>query len=459
MKRWIVTAALALTLTSLTPISALADVSEGDAQTVSEGDIVVGDGVTATFDEETGAVVFYSDGGTLWNGWEERSGINTESIKSIKVAETSDKVYLPENSSGIFSQLLVETIDLSGFDSSHVVDMSFMFDETPCLRELKFANWDTSKVRDMSWMFRFSCCKDLDLSGLDTKNVTNMDKMFFLYTPWLFDSEDSTESETLNGGELIDLSALDMSSVTEYNLFSPCGFSKIKTPVNVKGDIPIAAAYIYPASALDEFELEDDAPYFDSEGNSYKYYPKGKDSILLMRFADVTDPSAWYHKAVYWAYANDVTSGYGADTFKPNAPLTRAQAVTFLYKFAGKPDVSGLEGQDFTDVAEDAWYHDAVKWAAENGITTGYGNGTFQPDAPCTRAMIVTFLANYAKASGLDITSAAASNFKDVASDAWYKASVDWAVANRITSGYGWGTFQPDVTCNRAMMVAFLKKL
>ena len=149
----------------------------------------------------------------------------------------------------------------------------------------------------------------------------------------------------------------------------------------------------------------------------------------------------------------------GQGTFQPLAKLSRAQSVTFLYNLAGRPDVSGLEAKEFSDVPKSAWYYNAVKWAVANKITSGYGTGTFQPNATCNRAMIVTFLKNYAKAAGTYKAPTTAANFKDVAKNAWYKESVDWAVENGITSGYGKGTFSPNVTCNRAMMVTFLKKV
>jgi tRNA U34 2-thiouridine synthase MnmA/TrmU len=141
------------------------------------------------------------------------------------------------------------------------------------------------------------------------------------------------------------------------------------------------------------------------------------------------------------------------------AKLSRAQAVTFLYNLAGRPDVSGLEAKEFTDVSNTAWYYNAVKWAVANKITSGYGTGTFQPNATCNRAMIVTFLANYAKAAGTYKEPTTSASFKDVKAKDWFKKSVDWAVENGITSGYGQGTFSPNVTCNRAMMVTFLKKV
>ena len=175
-------------------------------------------------------------------------------------------------------------------------------------------------------------------------------------------------------------------------------------------------------------------------------------------FRDVA-PGDWYYEAVNWAVENGVTSGMGQGTFQPKAQLTRAQAVTFLYKLAGSPDVSRMQVKDFSDVAASDWYYDAVKWAVAKKITSGFGNtGLFKPKATCTRAMVVAFLANYTKAAGAYTKPAVQSDFSDVSAKDWYKEPVDWAVENGVTAGYGTGTFSPDVVCNRAMMVSFLKK-
>ena len=178
-----------------------------------------------------------------------------------------------------------------------------------------------------------------------------------------------------------------------------------------------------------------------------------------IRFTDVAKTSLWYFEPVYWALENGVTSGMGEGTFQPTKELTRAQTVTFLYNLAGKPDVSGLTATEFSDVAKGAWYYDAVKWAVANKITSGYGTGTFQPNAKCTRAMVVTFLQNFAKAEGFYKAPTTSASFKDVKANDWFRESVDWAVENGITAGYGTGTFSPKVICNRAMMVSFLKKV
>ena len=174
------------------------------------------------------------------------------------------------------------------------------------------------------------------------------------------------------------------------------------------------------------------------------------------RFTDVMNPNAWYYDAVYWAVGRGITSGYGEGTFQPTASLTRAQAVTFLYNMAGKPDAADAESA-FSDVSDTAWYADAVKWAVANKITSGYGSGTFSPNVNCTRAMIVTFIRNYAEnIEHMDVTPKGESTFSDVKDGDWFKSAVDWAVENKITSGYGTGTFSPALVCNRAMMVTFL---
>ena len=106
-------------------------------------------------------------------------------------------------------------------------------------------------------------------------------------------------------------------------------------------------------------------------------------------FRDVRSTD-YYYDAVLWAVENGITSGTGADTFAPNATVTRGQTVTFLYRAAGSPAVGGNAG--FSDVNANDYYNSAVAWAAENNITGGTGNGKFSPKADCTRAQIVTLL-------------------------------------------------------------------
>ena len=106
-------------------------------------------------------------------------------------------------------------------------------------------------------------------------------------------------------------------------------------------------------------------------------------------FADVK-ADAYYYDAVLWAVEKGVTSGTSATTFSPDATVTRGQTVTFLYRNAGSPEVSGM--MPFTDVEADAYYAKAVQWAVQQKITTGTSETTFSPMSDCTRGQIVTFL-------------------------------------------------------------------
>lgn len=115
-------------------------------------------------------------------------------------------------------------------------------------------------------------------------------------------------------------------------------------------------------------------------------------SSLEMPFFDVAADS-YYYKAVQWAVENEITTGTSPSTFSPNAVVTRAQTVTFLWRAQNTP--SALTSNPFDDVAADTYYTDAVLWAVENGITTGTSPTTFSPTTDCSRAQIVTFLYRY----------------------------------------------------------------
>ena len=170
-------------------------------------------------------------------------------------------------------------------------------------------------------------------------------------------------------------------------------------------------------------------------------------------FTDV-DRSAdsWMHEPIDWAVTNEITNGTSANTFSPDAECTRAQAVTFLYRMAGEPDVTETE-YPFRDVKADDYFYDAVLWAVENGITNGTSRDTFSPDKTCTRAEIATFLFRWANAEPAEN---AANPFVDVPADAWYTDAVLWAADQGIAQGVGGGKFAPDSACTRAQIVTFL---
>lgn len=176
------------------------------------------------------------------------------------------------------------------------------------------------------------------------------------------------------------------------------------------------------------------------------------EEVKTSPFQDVpTD--AYYYEAVKWAQKKGITGGIGDGLFGPNQPCTRAQIVTFLWRAAGSPEPEGTAA-GMTDVAAGSYYEKAVAWAIENGITTGTADGLFAPDATCTRAQGMTFLFRASKASADGMPA-----FSDVATNAYYAEAVKWATDNGITTGTTSSTFSPGSGCTRAQIVTFLWRL
>ena len=174
-----------------------------------------------------------------------------------------------------------------------------------------------------------------------------------------------------------------------------------------------------------------------------------EDNSMLNFFYDVPN-NAYFYEAVKWAVKNGITTGVGNDLFAPEQPCTRAQIVTFLWRAAGSPEPKGA-ASGMTDVVSGSYYEKAVAWAIENGITTGTTTSTFSPDATCTRAQAVTFLAR-----ALNAKAASAAEFSDVPTDSYFADAVAWAAANGVTEGIGGGLFGSDNDCTRGQIVTFL---
>ena len=174
-----------------------------------------------------------------------------------------------------------------------------------------------------------------------------------------------------------------------------------------------------------------------------------EDNSMLNFFYDVPN-NAYFYEAVKWAVKNGITTGVGNDLFAPEQPCTRAQIVTFLWRAAGSPEPKGA-ASGMTDVVSGSYYEKAVAWAIENGITTGTTTSTFSPDATCTRAQAVTFLAR-----ALNAKAASAAEFSDVPTGSYFADAVAWAAANGVTEGIGGGLFGSDNDCTRGQIVTFL---
>ena len=160
----------------------------------------------------------------------------------------------------------------------------------------------------------------------------------------------------------------------------------------------------------------------------------------------------FYYEPVLWAVENGITNGVGADSFDPSGQCTRAQVVTFLWRAAGKPEPTSTNNP-FVDVPEDQFYYKAVLWAVEKGITNGMDATHFAPDNPCDRAQVVTFLW---RAAGWNEPERNDNPFADVPDGQFYHKAVLWAVENGITNGVDPTHFDPSTVCDRAQTVTFL---
>ena len=217
----------------------------------------------------------------------------------------------------------------------------------------------------------------------------------------------------------------------------------------------------------DEGYALDEITVTDKDGNALKLTDKGdgkysftmpsgkvdidatfKKLAETSPFADVST-DAYYYEAVKWAAENNITGGIGNGLFGPDLTCTRGQIVTFLWRAAGSPEPTALS--TFTDVVADAYYAKAVAWAVENGVTNGTSATTFSPDDSCTRGQAVTFLWR-----ALGQLAGDTASFSDVPADSYFAQAVAWAAQSGVTTGTGNGRFSPDALCTRAQIVTFL---
>ena len=178
-----------------------------------------------------------------------------------------------------------------------------------------------------------------------------------------------------------------------------------------------------------------------------------EDNSVLNFFYDVPN-DAYYYEAVKWAAENGITGGIGNSLFAPNQPCTRAQIVTFLWRVAGSPVVNYL--MPFTDVDEGAYYAEAVRWAASTGIVTGLTETTFGTNGICTRAQAAAMIYRCAQAQGKGFTGAWMFRLPFTDVPEWAYESVAWCYMNGVTTGVSETAFAPSNDCTRAQIVTFL---
>jgi len=196
-------------------------------------------------------------------------------------------------------------------------------------------------------------------------------------------------------------------------------------------------------------EEETDTPDDSTEEDHSAVCPSAK-------FADVdTSEDSWYHEGVDYALEKGYMVGTSDTTFEPDTDVTRAQLVQILYAKEGRPDA---DDADFSDVDADAWYADAVSWAADNGIVAGYPDGTFKPDQSLTREELATILYAYTSYKGYDTeASGDLSAFSDADDTSDYaENAMSWAVGHSMIAGTDQG-LEPQGVSTRAQIAVILK--
>jgi len=168
-------------------------------------------------------------------------------------------------------------------------------------------------------------------------------------------------------------------------------------------------------------------------------------------FSDVKE-SDFFHAGVFWALEKNVTSGMSATIFDPSAVCTRAQVLTFLWRAAGEPAPLS-SASPFSDVREEHYYYSAVLWALEQGITTGVSADAFEPNSPCSRAQVVTFLW---RAAEKPAPLSSMNPFSDIAEKDYFFDAVLWALEQGITTGISADAFEPGSSCSRGQTITFL---
>ena len=175
-------------------------------------------------------------------------------------------------------------------------------------------------------------------------------------------------------------------------------------------------------------------------------------------FTDV-DTAKWYHLSVDYVLAHKMMNGVSSRVFAPNANLTRGMLVQILYNLEGKPKGTAA---NFSDVQADAWYAEAVGWAASNKVVTGYADGTFRPNAAVTREQAAAILYRYAQSKGIDVSVGENTNilsYVDVQQASEYAIpALQWAVGAGVLNGKNGGRLAPTGTATRAEIAAIMQR-
>lgn len=297
--------------------------------------------------------------------------------------------------------------------------------------------------------------EDVELLDEDRKNVANAYKnMSFDYTV--------TEEKIVEMARAAVKNGTTVESAGDFTLKEPTVKNRGSVKLTLNLTLNNAKATVKVSNVVRQLEAEPTDTEDNTTDNSANTpditdnsnnntsdkdseYTSGSTKVTP-NFNDVAD-DAYYAAPVKWAVENGITTGTSSTAFSPDMTCTRAQILTFIWRAAGSPTASAVN--PFSDVTTDDYYYNAAIWAYENSMVTG---STFDADTPCTRSSTVTYLWKFNGSPVLGIPSL----FKDVSDDAEYADAVSWALIEEVTSGISDTEFAPDMICNRGQIVTFL---
>lgn len=297
--------------------------------------------------------------------------------------------------------------------------------------------------------------EDVELLDEDRKNVANAYKnMSFDYTV--------TEEKIVEMARAAVKNGTTVESAGDFTLKEPTVKNRGSVKLTLNLTLNNEKATVKVSNVVRQLEAEptdtednttDNSPNTPDITDNSNNNTSDKDSEytsgstkVTPNFNDVAD-DAYYAAPVKWAVENGITTGTSSTAFSPDMTCTRAQILTFIWRAAGSPTASAVN--PFSDVTADDYYYNAAIWAYENDMVTG---STFDADTPCTRSSTVTYLWKFNGSPVLGIPSL----FKDVSDDAEYADAVSWALIEEVTSGISDTEFAPDMICNRGQIVTFL---
>ena len=297
--------------------------------------------------------------------------------------------------------------------------------------------------------FTFHILKDGKVIDLTVPEGQAADKFFSVR---MADNDDTTAYVCVNlaitDGAYSGVRTVLADSKTDLYKLSDEYLKDHKDPFPERGQVEERGFFLFGDGAKDAEFTSPDAIYVTTSDSTEDQLP----------FTDVNS-NAWYYDAVSYAYENKLFSGTTATTFGPDVSMTRGMLVTVLYSMEGSPAVTGT--MSFQDVASNAWYRNAVQWATQKGIITGYSDKIFGPDNVVTREQMAVILNGYAKYKGYDVSASSdLSGFVDIKTlSSWATEAMKWAVGEQILSGKDGGKLDPTGGATRAQVAQMLMRL